>query len=147
MPSPLSPPELAACSRILLRLQEAPGSLETPCWLWPGSRNSRGYGTIKIPGTVALVHRLLYRALVGNPGRRRQLHHRCENILCANPAHLEPLTAKRHGLAHIATRRLCRNGLHPMTPDNLFVTRSGANKGKRQCRACAIESRALRAAA
>ena len=140
--------ELAACSRILLRLQETPGPLETPCWLWPGSRNSRGYGTIKIAGTVVLVHRLLYRLLVANPGRRRQLHHRCENILCANPAHLEPLTAKRHGLAHMELRRLCRNGLHPMTPENLVVVKSGPNRGKRQCRACMVASRAaLKAAA
>lgn len=93
----------ASLGRVLLRLEERPGPLETACWVWPGARSRQGYGYVRVGGRggkIELVHVLAYRVLTGVKLRGRLVHHRCETPLCANPAHLEAVTRRQHALRH-----------------------------------------------
>lgn len=93
----------SAAERVLVRLEEAPGPLRTPCWLWQGARSGSGYGYVRVGGRAGIaepVHVVVYRALVRRPGRGKVVHHRCETPLCANPGHLEELTRLQHARRH-----------------------------------------------
>jgi hypothetical protein len=81
------------------------------CWHWTGNkiinpryrdrRAGQEYGqyTFKVKlsdgrwrtkGVAA--HKFAYQAIVGPVPKGRELDHLCENKLCVNPAHLEPVT-------------------------------------------------------
>lgn len=129
-----STPELAAAGRAVARLEEQAGSLPTPCWVFTGARQSSGYGVIRVDSTPpVLVHRLLYRVLVGPVPAGLELHHECENPPCANPAHLEPVTHfENHRRTARARMTHCSRG-HAFTPEN---TRRKPTGGGRSCRRC-----------
>ena len=57
------------------------------CWDWTGNL-ARGYGQVNIKGRSILVHRLIYRILVGPIPSDRILCHWCNNKRCCNPDHL-----------------------------------------------------------
>lgn len=57
------------------------------CWLWLGSVNSKGYGTIGHRGGTACASRLSYAVFVCDPGDLFVLH-RCDVPACVNPEHL-----------------------------------------------------------
>lgn len=109
------------------------------CWLWiggigTGSRNA--YGVVAFRGKLRLVHQLLYEELVGPIPDGHELHHTCENSLCANPAHLEPITHIEHlSERHYGTH--CPQG-HDRSPANAGLRRNG----RRYCKACAREAMA-----
>lgn len=62
---------------------------DTDCWEWHGPATRRGYGIVR----SILVHRTLYELMVGEIPEGLQLDHLCRNRRCANPTHLEPVTA------------------------------------------------------
>lgn len=87
----------------------------TTCWNWQGARQSRGYGSFGIaPGRTALAHRVAYEAMVGPIPDGMTLDHLCENKVCVNPAHLEPVTreenTRRHAEAHRGSHYCDRPG-------------------------------------
>lgn len=138
-----------AAGRALLRLEERPGPLETPCWVWTGAIGGRGYGYIHAAGKIVLVHRLLYAVFVSEPDPAKHVHHRCEVTACANPAHLEELTPAAHvllggNIAAVNARKThCLKG-HRFTKENTLIKRTG----ERRCRRCHREGeRARREAA
>lgn len=106
------------------------------CWLWTGSKNRGGYGTITVNGHTRAVHRVAYELLVGPIPDGLQLDHLCRVRHCVNPAHLEPVTQRENilrgqGLAAAnAAKTHCLRG-HPFDGSNTYVWR-----GKRFCRAC-----------
>lgn len=58
------------------------------CWLWIGTKNRYGYGTILHQGSRRLAHRLAYE-LSGNViPQGMNLLHTCDNPPCINPEHL-----------------------------------------------------------
>ena len=61
---------------------------DTPCWIWTGALNERGYG--RAWGGPA--HRVFYERHVGQVPPGLELDHLCRNRACVNPAHLEPVT-------------------------------------------------------
>lgn len=76
---------------------------ETGCWIWQGYVTSKGYGQTTTPShgkTVMPAHRAIYIELVGEIGEGLVLHHTCENRLCVNPDHLEPITQAEHNRVH-----------------------------------------------
>jgi DNA-binding transcriptional regulator YiaG len=60
----------------------------TPCWLWRGWVNDRGYGR----ASSHPAHVIYYKRHVGPIPEGLQLDHLCRVRLCVNPAHLEPVT-------------------------------------------------------
>lgn len=62
------------------------------CWLWIGHITKDGYGAVGEGGRSHLVHRVLYRLLVGPIPPGRELDHLCRVRRCGNPRHVEPVT-------------------------------------------------------
>lgn len=85
------------------------------CWEWARSRSSQGrYPTIAREGTgeAEYVHKIMWESVNGpipigpcpDGSDRWELHHRCLNEGCVNPAHIELLTRRQHIAAHQAIR-------------------------------------------
>lgn len=74
---------------------------ETPCWVWQLSV-VHGYGRIKRGGRMQQAHRYYYEQRHGAlpKGHVIELHHCCENKLCVNPDHIEPVEAITHRRIH-----------------------------------------------
>lgn len=58
------------------------------CWVWTGSSQPRGYGTVNIGGKNELAHRIAYRLEHGTVPARKHVLHACDNPPCVRPAHL-----------------------------------------------------------
>jgi hypothetical protein len=99
------------------------------CWVWRwGTLNGYGYHH------HTRVHRAAYERWVGPIPDGLDLDHLCRNRLCANPAHLEPVTRDenlRRGEWN-GNATVCVNG-HPLTPENTWQRKG--RKG-RVCRTC-----------
>lgn len=103
------------------------------CWLWRRGHDGRGYGLVHIGGRDRKVHRVIYEAFFGEIPEGREIHHKCNNKGCANPAHLEPVTRSEHLKRTYDTKgrvESCKRG-HPYDETNTYVWR-----GTRCCRAC-----------
>lgn len=108
----------------------------TGCWLWDAtSRN--GYCSIRAGGRYEMVHRSVYKMLVGPIPEGLTIDHLCRNRCCVNPDHLEPVTmienlARGRGFGALNSAKThCKRG-HPLSGANLYVTSSGS----RGCRTC-----------
>lgn len=113
------------------------------CWIYTGSINNRGYGTIL--GRAA--HRYFYERLVGPIPAGLTIDHLCRTKACVNPGHLEPVThsgnAQRRPDVH---KTHCVHG-HEMTVENTIIKRGGENRTLiRNCRTCANLAKRKRAA-
>jgi hypothetical protein len=110
------------------------------CLLWQGWVSNSGYGTLSHRGKARCAHRWAYIERHGDilPDDI-QLHHTCENKVCVNPDHLEPVDPKTHSRLH--QNNECVHG-HLLDEKNTYW-----HKGvHRQCRTCAREyQRQLRA--
>jgi hypothetical protein len=49
----------------------------------------RKYGSVSFYGSVIGAHHAAYRLATGEDTAGRQVHHKCANAKCINPAHLE----------------------------------------------------------
>lgn len=122
--------------------------LGTPCWIWTGARNKRGYSLFGLGnGKVGTAHRWAYEHFVG-PTPEATLDHLCHNAdqtcrggpscphrACVNPEHLEPATGLDNQLRgrrnQNVTKERCKNN-HPF--DMTFIDpRTG-----HPCRGCSI---------
>ncbi len=111
------------------------------CWLYKGFVDKLGYGRIRVgdhPTRAIGVHRAAYELLVGPIPEGLTLDHLCRKPSCVNPAHLEAVTVRVNtmrgmGPAAVNARQThCRRAGHPLSGDNLFVTK----RGYRSCMAC-----------
>jgi hypothetical protein len=66
--------------------------LKTNCWMWIGSKGSRGYGRIKVEGKYQSAHRISYLVFKGEFEKGKEIDHLCRNRLCINPSHIEQVT-------------------------------------------------------
>jgi endonuclease YncB( thermonuclease family) len=71
---------------------------ESGCWLWIGSEDRSGYGTLKWEGRTTFAHRLVYEIIKGRIRRNRKLDHLCRVHCCVNPDHTEPATVTENNL-------------------------------------------------
>lgn len=113
----------------------------TGCWNFTGARvpPKREYGKIGAGGGGngwKLAHRASYEIFVGPIPTGMAIDHLCENKICVNPAHLEPVTQLVNTQRYYAKINHCKNG-HPFDEANTRVT----EKGYRQCRACGRDFR------
>jgi hypothetical protein len=72
------------------------------CWLWAGSVNVHGYGTVNFRQRSALAHRAVWILIKGEPPVGLELDHKCRVRCCVNPDHLEWVTHEEN------VRRGCR---------------------------------------
>lgn len=104
------------------------------CWLWGGTINLEGYGSIKRNRKRLVAHRVSYEELVGPIPQGLVLDHLCRVRHCVKPDHLEPVTIKENVLrgqgmgARHARREVC-----PTCLGDNWATRSD---GGRRCKTC-----------
>lgn len=112
------------------------------CWLWTGSRHTKGYAQAGYRGETVRLHRKLYELTNGITLSSTQfVCHLCDVRHCCNPAHGWVGTAKdnnndcaskeRH---HNTVKTHCKRG-HEYTPGNTYIKPDGA----RSCKACKNE--------
>ena len=119
------------------------------CWEWIAGRSARGYGTFRFGGANRLAHRVAYEMLRGPIPPSLTIDHLCRNRACANPAHMEPVTAQenvRRGLSGILrpkdvlwpSANRAKTHCPKNHPYDLLNTYRRPN-GQRGCRKCKAE--------
>lgn len=98
------------------------------CWIWQGNIEPHtGRGRY----SQTWAHRASYQAFIGPIPDGHELHHRCHNPLCVNPAHLQPVTHAEHTQLHVRTH--CLHGHSYAEHARTTIA------GKHVCRTCDAE--------
>jgi hypothetical protein len=122
------------------------------CWIWQGTRNNAGYGTMTIAGRAGrMAHRASYETFVGPIPDGLQLDHLCRERACVNPEHLEPVTARENVMRSAITlgsinaaKTHCPQD-HPYDEQNTYIYESKKRKQRaRLCKTCLRERSRLR---
>ena len=79
-------------------------NLETGCWDWNRYLQPAGYGITSLDRKQQLAHRVFYQIWIGPIPDGYDVHHRCANRHCVNPAHLQALEHIKHMALHAAHR-------------------------------------------
>ena len=130
------PPKAAILDSAYIEQQSIPEP-NSGCWIWLNATGNKGYGQIKIRGHKRQsAHRASFSIFCSEPSPTNDIDHRCRNVLCVNPQHLEEVTHKINCQRRNAIRSTCPQG-HPY---------SGVDaRGARRCRTCdAVASRKYR---
>jgi hypothetical protein len=124
------------------KVNKVPGG----CWEWTAS-TAKGYGHFGVGGrngSTIYAHRWAYEHLVGPIPKGLQIDHAvCQNKICVNPDHLEPVTPKENTRRYLESkgwkknnaqsrRTHCPHG-HPYSGENLKID---VTTGQRICREC-----------
>lgn len=110
------------------------------CWLWTGSTQKNGYGTLNVNRWPTLAHRFSYEFHVGVIPPRITIDHLCNTPACVNPNHLRLATyqeniLRSNGLsARRARQTHCIRG-HALEGSNLRY-QIHARGRSRHCREC-----------
>lgn len=73
--------------RLLDKLREVDGPLDTPCWMFVGWWQN-GYGKFHYKGKDCLAHRVAFTLWVGPIPNNMDVLHHCDNTWCCHPKHL-----------------------------------------------------------
>jgi hypothetical protein len=66
------------------------------CWIWDGTINTSGYGTVDFHRKTTNAHRAAYIIFKGQPDAGLVVDHLCRLRCCVNPDHLEAVTQKEN---------------------------------------------------
>lgn len=110
--------------------------LITGCWLWQGSKDKKGYGTVSYLNKSWLVHRLSAKLYHDKFDPRALYCHirECPNRHCFNPLHIYAGTAQTNSTDMIAVghntqgkqpEEYCHQG-HRMTIENSYFRKNGS---------------------
>lgn len=69
-------------------------ALDSDCWLWSASKNTKGYGQFMFKGSPRLAHRMAYYFTHGDIPAGLTIDHICWTRACVNPNHLRPATQR-----------------------------------------------------
>jgi len=75
------------------------------CWLWNGTLDTSGYGSIKVNGRQRGVHRVVYELTYGEIPAGKILRHTCDTPRCVRPDHLIPGTIAENRQDCVARNR------------------------------------------
>jgi hypothetical protein len=112
------------------------------CWLWFASDDGNGYGAFWNGKAMIKAYRWAYEYFIGKVPIGLELDHLCENKMCVNPKHLEPVTHLenvRRGKCSETSgqwqrdKTHCPQG-HSYSGDNLYIRPNGTGRGCRICR-------------
>lgn len=109
------------------------------CWIWNGSRTTKGYGTFWAERATWYAHRFAYEALIGPIPDGLVIDHLCRNPACVNASHLEAVTTAentRRGLMGFELTGQCRAG-HDVTAEGAVLV---DQRGNRRCARCSEAS-------
>jgi hypothetical protein len=110
------------------------------CWLWTGSINTYGYGTIAVNGKNKMVHRYAYEILKGEIQEGLFVCHKCDVRNCVNPEHLFLGTANDNNQDMISKGRQVLNGPKPnITQEQIEFVRKNYIPWKRTVKMLAEE--------
>ncbi|KKK59919.1 hypothetical protein LCGC14_3029530, partial [marine sediment metagenome] len=112
----------------------------TPCWLWTGCKNPRGYGRFWLGTRMEAAHRVAYIWRYGTIPSHLETDHLCRNTSCVNPAHHSQVTHKENvdrGFAGFHMKVKSRQQTH-CKQEHLYTERNTMYRrdGTRNCRAC-----------
>lgn len=113
---------------------------ENGCWLWSAGKSYSGYGRFQVDGHSVKAHRFSFLIAHKKISPKLSLDHICRNHPCVNPSHLEEVPIKENilrgnGFCAVEARRtICKNG-HPLTPENVRITKAGFRK----CIPCLVQ--------
>lgn len=113
------------------------------CWLWLGSRSTKGYGQIVRDGQHLQVHRIAYESAHGPIPEGFVVDHACHNPavcaggtcvhrVCVNPDHLRVLTNAENASRQTPAAKTHCVANHELSGENLGRT----SAGHRFCREC-----------
>jgi len=130
----------------LLRLIEKVDVSPEGCWIWQAAKSRDGYGKFALNRVNSNAHRVAFLLLRGDIPEGYDLHHVCENTLCVNPEHLQPVTKRQHialtpnaNAYHRLAFGHCKNGHNP------DVTGWSGNRIHGHCLLCVRERNRRRA--
>lgn len=86
------------------------------CWIWTGSANNHGYGTVTVFGRCYVAHRLAYLIATGRDPGASEIDHRCFTPGCVNPAHLRLATRKQNVEHRQGANRNSKTGVRGVSP-------------------------------
>jgi HNH endonuclease len=99
-------------AKLLANIRKEDGPLEDQCWVWTGTRRSN-YGVVWWQYQSEGVHRVAYRAFVGDiPPGMWVLHH-CDKPLCINPSHIYLGTPQDNSNDMVERGRNLTGEIHP----------------------------------
>lgn len=124
------------------------------CWIWRGSRNDFGYGTLTSARNAIdseRVHRLMWEMHNGPIPDGLVVRHRCDNPPCVNPDHLATGTKQQNSLDMVERERgmayasgryggVCKAGRHDLSLSGALKTVRRAGKNPYlTCVGCDVE--------
>lgn len=108
------------------------------CWVWHGSKTSKGYGRFYTQGVCIWTHRLSYELFIGPIPEGLDIDHLCRVPACCNPTHLEPVTRQENTLR--GTGPTAINAKKTTCPKGHLYD-AVDSRGYRICRLCKAEVR------
>jgi hypothetical protein len=112
---------------------------DSPCWIWCGSRNERGYGWLSYQNRQERTHRIVYAWTVGPIPRGRnngELDHLCKRPSCCNPLHLEHVSTQVNILRSASPTAVNSRKTHCVR-GHALAPRHSKGKSERYCPTCA----------